>query len=411
MSRGAEAFSYVPSPQESQRPNLRLVTSDYEEEPLRERKGKIVQYDLSFDTKAYASLKSLKKINLGEYEDKKARQDGLTRFNLETAIGERFNAGLSKRRVDVIDGKLCDTHTKEPLLAIIKRGVDWRANNGSILHDQIRERAELEGFEKIQDILGNRFTPIGTMMISISASGEHPSSVYTHNFVDVSITRIDEKGERYIEMNRLSSGLSMSEYKQRVKEIRPDYFESEEEEHAFNAVAFLKNPFEVTGFTDLEQVQRHLYKNHTYTDYDRYQEILRLCKPFNDALLEQFAKDPHNSEAINLRFNALLNKADEIVEQLEGGVIVRDVFVRATEAEIERLGNQEVREVSTGCGPSGGKSLGEEPIYSVAAFGESDERGSLYFKCPNEKFCGKINKRRPNERRMHCEFCNANVAC
>jgi hypothetical protein len=415
MSNGAEAYVYSSSVQEYQRPKLRVVDQHYEAPAEVPREigaiSDIKHYDVMFDVKAFEGLEFLRRTNTLAYEKKRSDVEGHIGFNIKTALAERLKAPLSRRRIDIIEGQLCDTNTKVPLLQMIQNGIDWHEKNGVTPSDHVRELAEKEGYIKINDLLGNRFTPVGTMMVSFSPPGENPDSLYKDNYIDITEVKADETGKKYVESTRLSSGLSLTEYKEKVQELRPDYFENKEEEGSFTDVDFLANPFEVRSIPNVATLEKFLYKDHTYMDYDQFQEIVRLCEPFIQAYLVQLAKNPHDDRARNVRFNAILNKADELAKQFEAHVIVRDVFVKATDTEIERLGTQEVREVDTACGPSGGAKLGEDPVYSAATLGESDDRGSLYFKCPNEKFCGKINKRKPNERRTHCEFCNTNVAC
>lgn len=371
-----------------------------------QRLGKIVQYDVSFDTNEYGKLVSLKTIDPLAFEEQKKALDGFVKFNLETAIGERFNAGLSQRRDEIINGEICDTNMKRPMLAMIKNGVEYRAKNGSSPTDQIREQAEVIGFAKIQNVLASPLTPVGTMMVSISPPGEG-DSIYKHNFYDV-FTLAEDEGGRYLDVRRYSSGLSFREYKEKIREIRPDYKES------FTTADFLANPFEVIGSTDADALHQRLHKHHEYKDYAEYQEIIRLCQPFIHAYLDQLAKNPYDTYERNVRFNAVLNKADEIADQRRNGVIVHDVFVRATDDEIYRLGEQEVRKVGTGCGASGGAETGSAvdsilSPFSVGEFG-SDKYGDMTFVCPNE-LCKKTNVRERNKLLTHCQHCGADVRC
>lgn len=372
-----------------------------------------MQYDVAFDTNEYGRLLELKQKDTVLFEEKRKGQDGFTKFNLETAIGERFNAGLSQRRDEIINGEICDTHKQQPLLAMIKNGVEYRAKNGYSPSDHLRERSEVIGFEKIQDVLTNPFTPVGTMMVSISPHGDK-DSLYKHNFYDVFTLKEDEEG-RYIEPRRYSSGLEVEEYVDKARKLQAAYFEDEDSEDLPFDAYFLSHPIRIDGdFGDADTLHANFHKNHEYMDNSEYQEIIRLCQPFIHAYLDQLARDPHDEWARNLRFNAILNKADEIADQRRNGVIIHEVFLRATDDEIYRLGEQEVRQVATGCGASdGARSLLEGILspFSVSEFGrESDQYGSLQFECPSEK-CKKTNTRPRNQLLTHCQHCGIDVRC
>lgn len=381
-----------------------------------QRQGKIVQYDVAFDTNEYGEFATLKTKDPLVYEEKKKSLDGFVKFNLETAIGERFNAGLSKRRDEIINGEICDTNMKRPMLAMIKNGVEYRAKNGSSPSDQLREKAEVIGFEKIQDVLASPLAPVGTMMVSISPPGEG-DSIYKHNFYDVFTLKQDEDGIRYIEPRRYSSGLDREEYIHKAIRLEAAYFEDEEAKDLPFDAYFLSHPLRIDPdhtLSDADVIHREFHKNHEYMDNAEYREIIRLCQPFIHAYLDQLAKNPYDTYGRNVRFNAILNKADEIADQRKNGIIEHDVFV--TDAEIYRLGEQEVRKVGTGCGSSGGAETGSvmDSIlspFSVSEFGgESDQYGSLQFECPNE-MCKKTNVRERNKLLTHCQHCGVDVRC
>lgn len=397
----------------SRHSGLSRISSEFENDKIKslKRGGKIVQYDVAFDTDEFGKLLQLKKENTVLFEEKRKGQESFTKFNLETAIGERFNAGLSQRRDEIIDGEICDTNMKKPMLAMIKNGVEYRKNNGSSPSDQLREQAEVIGFEKIQDVLTSPFTPVGTMMVSISPPGGK-ESIYKHNFYDVFTVKEDENG-RYVEPRRYSSGLKVEEYTEKAAMLQESYFEDAQANKLPVDAYFLSHPIRIDSnetFVDADAVHADFHQDHEYMEHEQYQEILRLCQPFIHAYLQQLAKDPYDLRARNLRFNALLNKADEVADQLKAGVIVTDVFVTATYDEIERLGEQEVREVGTGCGSSKGASVDEYSPFSVSEFGfvGTDKYGDRAFSCPK---CNKRNVRPENELVANCQHCGGDVRC
>ncbi len=218
--------------------------------------------------------------------------------------------------------------------------------------------------------------------------------------------REDEKG-RYVEPRRYSSGMKEGEYMQKAVAVNKEYFANAAANASLDAY-FLSNPLQLdaSAFTDADTVHADFHTDHEYMDHRRYQEIIRLTKPFIHAYIEQLGKDPRDVRARNLRYNAILNKADEIAQQLSANIVVHDVFVRATDAEIERLGTQDIRDVDTGCGASGEAS---GSAFSVSEFGAgSDQYGERTFACPK---CQKTNVRPENELVASCQHCGGDVAC
>src|SRR5262249_45395635 len=96
--------------------------------------------------------------------------------------------------------------------------------------DHPRQIAEVTQFEKIQEVLGNSETPIGTTVVSFSPPGKE-GSVYAHNFYDVFVLKEKDaldrgdttKKERYIEARRYASGLSIDESLQKADALQPGY--------------------------------------------------------------------------------------------------------------------------------------------------------------------------------------------
>lgn len=333
-----------------------------------QERSQIVQYDLSFDRANYQELLDLKAtLSEEEYIKKKQGLDALTRFNLETALGERFNTGLSRRRDDIVDGRLRDHSTGEILLEIFKKGQEWMAKNGSTPYEQQRELAEVIGFSKIQEIMVNEQTPLGTMMLSIS----QPGGRYKHNFYDVFTLKIDEKGERYVQADRWSSALDIQESVKKAKSINPF--------HKFSFyptdVELLTNPVLIDPWMTIhntsEKIHAFFHRDHTFMPVEQFEEIKKEAGFMIDAYIQQMNKDPHNIRNQGVTFNAILNYADfqagfgrsteksgEVFNTSFGKV---DDYSERAAYYMSRLANtisywgtQEVRSVDTGCGISGG---------------------------------------------------------
>lgn len=208
----------------------------------------IVQYELDFDSYKYQSLARNILINEDYYKKQKEGLDKMIRYNLETALGERFNTGIS-RRVDIIsNGVIKDINTGLELLPMFERGRIYRMNNGSSTHDREREQAEVDGFARIQEVLCDPDTPIGTIMVNISLSGGK-ESIYQHNFYD-----IFEKTDEGVEVVRYTSALTIEESVEKARKI------SSEHEFGKNItdISLLKSPIILDSASGFHLVKKFM---------------------------------------------------------------------------------------------------------------------------------------------------------
>jgi len=364
-------------------------------------KKKIVMYEPDFDTNRYQWLYQMRFKDSDLYEQKKQAFDQATTFNLQTTIGERLNAGLSERRDKIEDGVIRDVYTNEPLLDIFERGRKYRAENGSSISDQLRERAEVIGFSHIQKILCGENTPVGTMMLSISPPGGS-ESIYKHNFYDVFTLKQAKEGRRYIDARRYSSALGSEEYVYKVLQLKPDYFQDPQvpKDLTYDAY-FLSHPIQIDPraekYKNADDLHADFHKKHDYVTKEEYGKILQICVPFilyYNRILNDY---PYDIKERNTRYNAVLNKADQTLEWLRskksaGYILYDHSSPLPIEREASLLGRQPVRQVAGPCGPSsgfssnsaGGKGSGSvfSDAFSIADFGISQE----WFVCPKCKF-------------------------
>lgn len=297
---------------------------------------------------------------------------------IETHIGERLNTLLSKTEYEIQGGQMYGFGLSEPFLEVMRSGVGH--GNAS---DRKREEAEVNGFEKIQNLL-TKNVPDGTMMISISPKGDK-DSVYQHNFYDVFV----RKGSR-IEARRYSAGLDWQQFGERAKKIG---YKGE-----INDVSFLSNPLVAPDFFQTpDEIHNFFHKEHEYISEADYLLILQICLPS----ILYYANNPSE-----ISFNAVLNKADFIYKNLDdiklGKIKYQDIANKFTS---EDWGSLPVRSVMTGCGYSQGAQ--KEP-FGVANLSE-DKYGKRNFDCPE---CGKENIRPKDKLVSNCQHCGSSkVGC
>lgn len=298
----------------------------------------LAAYNNSFDVESYQNSPS-------DDPEKRRRLDSYTRRQLETHIGERFNALLSVTNYELKDGIICGQNMDEPFMDSIIRGRNFRRIHGDPI-DFDRETAEVIGFAKIEKFMAE--AEEGEMIMSISK----PGGSYPHNFTDVYIKKRD-----YVEARRYSTALTTEEYVGFARSqglITPD-----DASDSF----FLENPFQIRTFENADDVHQAIHKEHKFITEEEFAEILRECAPLIIAYINALASG--DLELQKITFNAVLNRADDVHSDWTEGREVREI------GDTSVLGQREVREVLTGCGSSSGFSMtkdGKSAPFSVSEF-------------------------------------------
>lgn len=347
-----------------------------------------VAYEIDFDRK-----KGLKKTYLSK--------------QIDTYIGERLNVLLSKGGYEIKNNSMYGEDVDEPFINVIKRGVDYKEKTeGKDRVDRKREEAEIEGFQKIQEMMLNSNTEAGTMVLSISPKGEEGSE-YQRNFYDIFTLR-ESQGKRFVEARRYSSALDIDEYKDKLKPLASM-------KYIVNDADFLKNPIKIDNifFDNADQVHSYLHRNHAVVEFNRFEDIKR-DKDYEDLKQRYYqAPNPKILDAIKNLADEKAGLIPKIFISQKPNVfydpIVGPSFPLTVDQKIDLYGGQKVRQVATGCGSSGSSSknkfdngLNLSSLFSVSEFGmsESDDFGNREFPCPA---CGHTNKRPHNEKILLCQ--------
>lgn len=372
------------------------------------RKEQVVAYDPLFDRNNYKNIQTA--AHPIEYQVRLDRQNTITKRNLETHLGERFNVLLSKNRLNIENGTIIPQNWQEPFRDLLIRGRDYRKKHGKSV-DWQREEAEVEGFiKKIEPVMTDEKTPVGTMMLSISPPGKE-GSIYQHNFYDIFTLKQDEHG-RYVESRRYSSALTSEDYHKILQNVDKQY----DTEIVPTDDYSLSHPVRIEGYSmefgsGADAVHDFLHRGHEYMRDEDFQEIIRFCTPFILSYINVLCENPSNVRLLVLNYHALLNKADQVAQNIkrreEGKPYLLyadgDNFRLPTYMEVRDLGMQPVREVTTGCGSSSSIDL-EDPsstTFSVSEFGTlTDDLGDREFPCPA---CGHRNLRPYNEKIPRCQ--------
>lgn len=344
-------------------------------------------YDISFDQK-----KARENVDTEQFSSYLAMQ-------METHLGERFNVSLSRYEYEIQKGTLYGKDMDEPFIESLKRGRDFRLENGSLI-DRKREEAEVVGFEKIQNLLADPDTPLGTMMLSISPQGGE-ESVYQHNFYDIFALK-DRDGKRFIEVRRYASSLSIEEFSEKTRAFSPISIDKNDP-----AASFLEQPIAIANTLTPDDLHLYLQKENDFMDEEEFMRIKKSCKSIIEAYTASIVEQPTNDVLHKTLFNAILNKADNVASSK------LDDFVPnySLQEEVGLYAFAPVREVMTGCGSSGGYEVSQDKMnspFTVSSYA-IDKYGERTFNCPS---CKKENVRPYNTLLPRCLHCKSDkVSC
>lgn len=336
-------------------------------------------YNTKLDIQAYQDLPASKLNSLNQ----------LTRFNVETSIGERFNVELFQTTYYLEDNLIKHPLYEEPFIERVKLGQKFRQQKGST--DIEREIAEVVGFEKIQRILTETVTD-EAKVISISPRGTS-SSIYQHNFFDV----YQKNPDGTITMSRFTSKLTHDEFYQAAQKLDP-----------FNDICqnpsdadFLANP--LITYKSASEILEIMHPQEETMSRPEYQKLLEACTPLILNYIRTLEENP-NEFLADKNYNAILKFADVATgfDQQITGVQDRQSIIRSISrphelaSTVNYLAAQTIRRVATACGQSGNSQgsfsfAGLFRPFSVAEFaigrsGCADCGGSEdHFHCPG---CG-----------------------
>src|SRR3990167_9979850 len=121
----------------------------------------ILGYEPLFDIQAYQDLTAKENLlSPQEFSRRKTQLDMRTTKNLETMLGERFNVEISQVIYQIRNNQLISPLHDEPFLDVVRLGQRYRQENGS--DETERELAEVEGFERLQQIIAMSDDPVSS---------------------------------------------------------------------------------------------------------------------------------------------------------------------------------------------------------------------------------------------------------
>lgn len=354
---------------------------------------KVVQYELAFDQQKACELREVRLTQPERYEEEEQAFAGFIRMQLLTALGERYNRGISEFSYRVKDGKLVGEHSDESFEDVLERGRAYRIEHGDP-QDHPREAAEVVGFRRMQSVMTDEKTPVGTIVLTVSPPGGE-GSIYKHNFYD----GYQKQEDGSIRAIRFSSALAPEETLERLHEVDSEAMLPTEA----TDTSLLSQPIVLHQRMLLEDLHRKLHKDHEYMSQEDFEKVWEVYQVLATSYMAQLLKDPDDTKRLQEIFNAGLNAADDMADALKSGqssmqeTLLRKKTYRGS--DFYALAYRPVRAVDTGCGFSGGAGLGSGSMvgalgaFGVAAFSRPEDDPNLcrcggsrpHFHCPGTK--------------------------
>ena len=246
---------------------------------------------------------------------REGNEEGLAEFrselreNLRTNLMERLHAVESYGEFEIINGELC--RDGAPFRDTIRRGAEYRKSLGSPEQEREGILGELGGWDYINGKMTDSNTPIDTTVTSFTPYGLVEGTAYTGWFVDKYIASEREDGTRYVKRIRIGVDWDYSEYEDKAKSIKPDFFDAYDGRP--KDAWFLSHPF----MTDKDVFQKGQMEmpSEALEAIISHPSIQRFEDQYESAL---FAEEIDWVE-LALSLNALLNCSDDLKDELTRG--------------------------------------------------------------------------------------------
>jgi hypothetical protein len=354
----------------------RIITSEVER-----------TYSVLVDIQNYRQLYALRgTISPEEFQSRLQAQNKLTRINLQTSLGERFNAQCLQVSYHVENNQLIHPIHQSPFIDIIKLGQKYRERAGSI--EVERELAEVISFEKVQSIVTDPDFDPQAKVIVISPRGQG-KTIYNHNYYDVYSK--DENGN--VTMSRFYSKSSYGQFYEAALTVDP-FCDLPEDPKDADLIA---SP--LVTYKSMEEIHQTLNRNKDTMPQEDYCHVLETSNPASSHYISTLAQKPFLPNEEHFRnFNAVINLSDICagLDLPHPSHLGREQIIAAIrqsdrkDSMLAYLGAQTVRTTSGGCGLSGGYqiSTNSHGFQSVAEFAQLPYGGDKEitdFQCPGYK--------------------------
>lgn len=354
----------------------------------------ITSYNPRHDIQDYLDLLAAEEIlPKDEFARRLLQLNSRVERNLITRLGERYSVAESTIYFTLENGTLKNPDYDEPAITRYKMGRQFLRQNGSVETD--REDAEVEGIEKVEQLLQN--LRVDETIVVISPRGPK-GSLYSQNFFDT--WQKDQNGT--ITFTRYHSGLSYKKFQEAARQLDQNFQETGQ--NCLNAAHFLNQPLKTQK--NREEILSALATTaDTMPQKDFQVNIAHTVRPYIRYYINILVKNPLAFGEVNKAFNAIINISQENYDLYQKRTKLPefhypkyDIPPAIIAANVNHYGTQPVKPDAKGC-PGGSKTfkvnqsgflqnlaglIGARSAADFARFAQEDEEVED-FQCPGRQ--------------------------
>lgn len=344
-----------------------------------ETASKLLAFDSQLVINDWHEISSLEgSIPPSEYAQRYIRYQEEQQTNLNTNIGERFNAVLFEVSYPIKNKRLVNPFRDEYALDTVINGQQHRLGKSTDLdHDQLRELAEIVSFSAVEIHLQDH--PEDMLIIPSPDGGN-----YNSNFVD--IYRLDSE-KNIVKMHRLAVSTSIQEHIDIAFNLTGEHLLTRH-----SADIELKSIVISTRKT-FDEICSIYMPDEEAISLEEYQNLKIAYKPWVEMYMQAVQRGESKKQLDKLlimgykAMDIFLNKDSDSTNTITPHTIYKPVDIPRI---IHILEPQSVRQVKTGCGIQVGSSSKTDLIFSSLfgstfdLFNSTEQEEVKDFRCPGK---------------------------
>ena len=344
-------------------------------------------YDCQFDIDTYQKITRLEgAIPPQEFVQIMLTWQREVMINLETNLGERFNAQLFEVHYPLEKGRMMHPRQNVPFLDSLVEGQQHRLGQDTNLnHNQKRELAEVISFSAVESCFAE--TPRSNKTF---INPSPPSGDYGGNFIDVFDSE-QKKDQTYVRLRRFAVSTTLKNHWEIAQLLTENQLASNNHQDEIDIK--IKSVAIKTSKTTDEILDLYLL-DQTALNLEDYRQLKNKYQPFASEYINAVMSGKSTRELEQIH-NAGLKYADiQMGEDIDStGTVTITPANNHQEIPfiINVLGNQDLRPVVTGCGIQGNLNGGYvdltySSLFNINSFDYlKSSKDKSDFHCPGKK--------------------------
>lgn len=355
--------------------------------PTLEKQEEIRAYDWGLDRKKWLEISAQEgQIPPAEYAQTVLDFQRETLINLETNLGERFNAQLFEVYYPLENGRMMHPRQNVPFLDSLVEGQQHRLGQDTNLNrNQKRELAEVISFSAVESYFTENSQSDKTFINSSPPSGD-----YGGNFIDVFDSQ-QKKGQTCVRLRRFAVSATLKDHWEIAQVLTENQLASNNPQDEIDIK--IKSVAIKTSKTTDEILDLYL-PDQTALNLEDYQELKNKYQPFAREYINAVMSGKSIVELEQIH-NAGLKYADiQMGKDIDStGTVTSTPTGNPQKIPfiINVLGSQDLRPVATGCGIQGNLNSGYvdltyTSLFNINSFDYSkSSKDKSDFRCPGKK--------------------------